>query len=432
MPLNDKTLTAVTAVCLAFGVAIAGFVLRGNEVERVMADGPAPVNYLAPLKPQKPSEIGLAALPSPQVDHKPATPSQFNLAQPATEIDKTPTKLPTKSRFVGLPAPFHPDNLPPVSRPEDANFGKMLVFASVEPILRQDRSYSGLGMILGDIQTIGPELKVLAKANELDKSTPIAVIGGTVRFASLPSMAPSTSISDISPTGASDLPVDACNITLKASPKPAARVSLEVNARCHPNKVVTVEHANLRFRETLDANGELTVSIPAFSEFSLFSISLDGGINAMVGVYVAGLSSVDRVGISWSGRDDTFLHAFEGTNLQNGHRWRLSPGSYRRSQMDGGGYLTLLGDPQLPNAELTQVYSRRKFQSNTFKFVSLTLETLRGDTDCGGTLSVMTARHTPEIGYSSTQNKIRLQDCNSTTGSLVLKNLVKDLRVAQN
>ncbi|MBV1865020.1 MAG: hypothetical protein KUG74_11385 [Rhodobacteraceae bacterium] len=337
MKLNDRTLTAITAICLAVGVGVAGIFLRTDQSISS-------------------SDAFVAA----------------QLQQPAPSIIQQTTLLPTSISPI-KPAPYSPFSIPKADWEKRAAEPRTKVFASLTPSGQKP-----------------------------------------------------TSVTRVS----SRIPADICNVNLNATPKRAARVSLQIIARCHPGTVVTIEHASLRFREMLDSNGELSLIVPAFAEFSEFDITLRDGTKATTAAFIAGLSSLNRIGISWSGNNETFLHASESQAPED-HVWRGQPRSFRQALLEGGGYLTQLGDPTLENPAFAQIYSYPTSGIQQQKFVALSVEIRQQADNCGDMLKIQTARHNPQSGGSNARLLVNLPECGSMTDSLVLKNVVKDMRMAR-
>ena len=152
-----------------------------------------------------------------------------------------------------------------------------------------------------------------------------------------------------------------------------------------------------------------------------------------MGAYIAGLSKLERVGIAWTGENDTFLHAFHnGARVDDaGHVWRFNPRTFAASRMDGGGYLTVLGDPTLPNAQLAQVFTMPQTAKERVQVVSLHIETLRADRLCGSDMAVDVAQYRGENGAANSTVSLMLPACDAALSSLVLKNVLKDMKVAR-
>ena len=337
MKLNDRTLTAITAICLAVGVGVAGIFLRSDE-----SASSSDAFVAAQIQQPEPSKI-----------------------QQATDLPESISHI--------KPAPYSSFPTP------NADWKK---------------------------RAAEPRTKVFASLTPSDQKPP-----------------PVTQVS-------SRIPAGICNVNLNATPKSAARVNLHIIARCHPGTVVTIEHASLRFREKLDSNGELSLIIPAFAEFAEFDITLRDGTKATTSAFIAGLSSLNRVGISWSGSIETFLHAHESQASED-HVWHGQPRSFSQALLEGGGYLTQLGDPILENPVYTQIYSYPISGIRQQKFVALSVEIRQQDNNCGDILKIQTARHNPQSGGSNARLLVNLPECGSMTDSLVLKNVVKDMRMAR-
>jgi len=232
----------------------------------------------------------------------------------------------------------------------------------------------------------------------------------------------------VTPQFNAHIPAGLCNINLQAKPKHAARVLLNIVAQCHPGTEIKIEHAGLRFRELLDANGELSLIIPAFAEFAKFDVTLRDGSTASTAAFITGLSSLHRAGISWQGKDIASLHAYESS----GHVSRDMPRSYNYALLEGGGYMTVLGNPSLPQPSLAQVYTSPVSGFQQQKFIKLAVEIQRADSTCDSKMNIQTAQHNPQAGWSKSRLNINLTECGTGAGRLVLNNVVKNMRMAQN
>jgi hypothetical protein len=230
-------------------------------------------------------------------------------------------------------------------------------------------------------------------------------------------------------------PVEAlgCALDIRATPIFGARVTLKVAAPCHPNVAVTIKHGGLKFKERLDAEGAIELKIPAFAEYARFDIELADGLTSTVGAYISGLSSLERVGIAWNGANDTFLHAMEnGAEMGGkGHVWRATPNSYAASRMNGGGFMTTLGDPTIEGAQLVQIYTLPKQPRKRVQVVDLQIETLRGANACGQDIKLRVAHHRANSGAAQSELSLTLPACGNEDTSLVLKNAFKDMKVAR-
>lgn len=387
MPLNDKVLTLATGLFLAVGGGAASLWFGDHHGEK---------------------DIVVATLGAP------------NLIAPSPE--HTDVTLGPVIASMQEPVRVKDPAMPGVDRQSTEDTG--LVFASVEP-----RANRPVGADLAEIAVaaIAPEIADIAAITDI-------VLTRSFELPDPPASNRSAAIQPVFGSGMKlvtlpAVPVADCALDVRATRLPGARVRLSIDAPCHPGVTATVEHAGLRFKEQLDNHGRLSLKIPVFEEYSRFDIRLSDGTQTTVGAYIADLSAVERVGISFAGADDTFLHATEvGADWDSdGHVWRLSPRSHARARATGGGYMTVLGNPDLPGARLVQVFTLPR-RSNAGALVDFSIESLRSD--CGQSLDLRLARVGQDGATSQRQIDTKAMACGED-GSLVLKNAVKAITLAQ-
>nr|WP_325248833.1 hypothetical protein [Amylibacter sp.] len=393
MALNDRLLTLATGAVLAIGGAAASLLLGDHGDSGYQPNLTVAANMSAPQIP--------------------------------TASDIFPSLV-----TYDAPPRINPETLPSEATQTPAT--DQMIFASVEPATRSTQSDAGADVITIAVLDGAPELATPADFRDIVLTRAIATV-------------PAPEVSKIArgvPVTASDstdfmriphTPKVSCALDLRATPIFGARVKLKLTAPCHPNVAVTIRHGGLQFKEQLDGAGHLELKVPVFSEFSRFDVELADGTQSTVGAYIAGLSTLERVGISWDGKNDTFLHAFQnGARIgDTGHIWRLNARDFAASRMDGGGYLTVLGNPDLKNAELAQVYTLPLRATERAQIVSFGIETLRGETTCGKTLNVKTASLQQNSGAAANTLSLRLPECGTLQSSLLLKNALKDMKVAR-
>lgn len=386
MRINDKLLTFVTGVVLAVG---------GGAASLFLGDHGAEVGY-------KPN-LTIASLSVPSIPTQEALPAQIR--NDATISRTTPT-LPT-------------------AEPETR-----VILAALEPATQKNDTGSGLF-----------EIAVLDGAPELAKPAEFSDIVLTRSFSEVPAPEmtrvatglPSLKIDIAEQLNIPQINPISCDLDIRATPIFGARVQLKLTAPCHPNVIATIKHGGLQFKEVLDESGVLAIKVPAFEEYSRFDIELADGTKTTVGAYVAGMTSLERVGISWNGTNDTFLHAYQAAAKagSDGHIWRLNTRSFAKARMSGGGYMTLLGNPDVKGAMLAQVYTLPATKRTAGQMVSLEIETLRGESACGENMHLKIALHRAKSGAAQSGLALVLPKCGAANSSLVLKNILKDMKVAR-
>lgn len=391
MALNDKLLTVATGVVLAVGGAAASLLLGDHGTHGYQPNLTVAANLAAPQVP--------------------------------TLTDIRPTALVSD-------APLRIAASAPPAKPE-AETGRM-IFAAVEPATRTVPSAVRSDVITIAVQDGAPELATPADFSDIVLTRSIANVPA-------PKVTGLTNGLSVTLTDFKDAlripqtPKVSCALDLRATPIFGARVKLKLKAPCHPNVNATIRHGGLQFKEKLNAAGQLELKVPVFAEYSRFDVELSDGTQSTVGAYIAGLSNLERVGISWKGANDTFLHAFQnGAGMgEAGHIWRLNPSDFALSRMEGGGYLAQLGDAGLSEPQLAQVYTLPLRMTAGQQIVSFAVETLRGETACGAAMKIQTARHQPNAKAGFRKISLRLPECGAVQTSLLLKNALKDMKVAR-
>lgn len=235
-----------------------------------------------------------------------------------------------------------------------------------------------------------------------------------------------------------DLPVEeitpefACDIVLTAEPLAAAMVELTLQADCLPNERVTVHHHGMMITDVTGSDGLLRLQVPALAEKSVFIASFSSGDGAVVQTNVPSLEFYDRVALQWSGSLGLELHALEfgAEYFSDGHVWADASRALDVAARGEGGFMTLLGNPDVLNPLMAQIYTFPSEISKKSGDVSVSVEAEVTLENCGKQVDAQTL----EVRR---QGPVRVQDvslfmpnCNAVGDFLVLKNLLEDLKIA--
>ncbi|MHA6347268.1 translocase [Roseivivax sp. CAU 1761] len=223
-----------------------------------------------------------------------------------------------------------------------------------------------------------------------------------------------------------------CDVEMSATPLAGAMVRLEIAAPCHAGDRVTLHHGGLTVTETTDSEGALTLDMPALAEAAVFIASFGDAAGAVARTDVSSLPFYDRVVLQWQGGAALELHAreFGAAYFAPGHVWPEAPGSVEAAARGEGGFLTRLGDPDLPEPQLAQVYS---FPSGTAKAagaVALSVEAEIRDGICGTDIAAQTMALHGGAVEDVRDLLLAVPDCDSAGDFMVLKNLIADLKIA--
>lgn len=93
--------------------------------------------------------------------------------------------------------------------------------------------------------------------------------------------------------------------------------------------------------------------------------------------------------------------------------------------------MMILGDRSLENAKLAQVYTLPQRPRKRAQIVELEVKTLRGEYACGTGIDLQMAHHRVNSGAAQSELSLTLPACGAEDTSLVLKNAIKDMKVAR-
>lgn len=225
-----------------------------------------------------------------------------------------------------------------------------------------------------------------------------------------------------------------CTAALSARPMAAAMVQLNLTAGCQPDTRVTLHHNGMMITESTDSKGNLVLQMPALSQTAVFMAAFENGMTAMAKADVTSLDVYDRVVVQWEGPGDMQIHAFEfgADYAEEGHVWKAAPREAAEAALGRGGFLTELGKA-MPDQDLrAQAYT---FPSGTVSRsgdVALSIETEVTTETCNRRMEAQTLQLTGGGALSVTDLTIDMPGCEAIGDFLVLKNLLQDLKIAQN
>jgi hypothetical protein len=223
-----------------------------------------------------------------------------------------------------------------------------------------------------------------------------------------------------------------CSIEMTAEPTIAALVNIEIRSACLPATRVTLHHNGLMISEMTDNQGELFLTMPALSETAVFIADFGQEKSAITTVQVPSLRFYDRAVVQWQGVASLHLHAMEfgATFGDNGHIWDQQTGDLEKTIHGESGFLSLIGDPDLPEGMQAQVYTFPSGTTSRVGDIQLEIEAEVTDATCGREISAQSLQVT-EAGAPRVQElQLTMPDCDAIGDFLVLKNVLEDLKVA--
>lgn len=136
-----------------------------------------------------------------------------------------------------------------------------------------------------------------------------------------------------------------------------AMIGLALDAPCHAGETVTISHAGLSFSAVTDAAGRFAATVPALAAGGAVAVRFDTGADLAGGVLIPDLGSVSRFALVTRGQRGLHLNAFvKGAGF--GEAGHLRPGNPGLPTLGLGGYMTVLGRPDLPAPRLAEVFTQ--------------------------------------------------------------------------
>ncbi len=146
------------------------------------------------------------------------------------------------------------------------------------------------------------------------------------------------------------------------------------------------------------------------------------------------IDGYDRVAISWQGGPGMHIHALEydAEYGDAGHVWADAARDIDAGVRAEGGFLIQLGNPDVYNPRLAEVYSFPFDRVPEDGTVRLIVEAEITPANCGKEIVGRTIQLSGQGGLSTMNIALVMPDCGEGGGYLVLKNLLQDLKIARN
>lgn len=219
-----------------------------------------------------------------------------------------------------------------------------------------------------------------------------------------------------------------CAPKLFATSAPAAMVTLVLHAPCHAQRLVEIEQGPITASAYLDADGRMTLKVPALTEDVLITVRFDDVV-LDTSLTVPEAENFQHVSLMWAGQQVLKLNAFEFGAARNeiGHVWSGAPKSPTRASRGSGGFMTRLVTKDGPSAE---IYSLPVGQSPLSGVVRLVVEADVTAASCGRVVKAKALQPTAFRRLSEIDVEVALPDCDRQGDVVLLQNLLRDVRLA--
>lgn len=213
-----------------------------------------------------------------------------------------------------------------------------------------------------------------------------------------------------------------CTPTMTLSSAPQAMIRIDLSAACNADQRVVIRHAGLAVAEALDAQGKLSLDIPALKAAGEVSVLFADASILQDAVPMPEVEKLQRFAVQWMADDAFDLHVLEGgaTYGEPGHVWAETPVS------PNGGFVVALGNPALDLPMMAQIYT---WPADATVTVAPSVEAVVTETTCARELLGETIL---SVAGDVTVKDLTLAmpECDALGDILVLNNLVPDVTLA--
>lgn len=225
-----------------------------------------------------------------------------------------------------------------------------------------------------------------------------------------------------------------CETTLTATPARGAMVNLALSATCHLSERVEFSQDQLRFAAVTNESGALNIAVPALSDAPVFIVQFADGSMKTATANVPDTAEFKRIAVQWRGSNEMHIHAFEyGASYDApGHVWAEAPHSPQTAVFGKGGFLISLGTPGIENPAQAEVYSYPRGAHPDSGLVRVNIETEVKSGNCGREISGETLQPGADGKLQQAEVSFAVPECAAVGEFLVLKNILRDLKIAQN
>jgi hypothetical protein len=223
-----------------------------------------------------------------------------------------------------------------------------------------------------------------------------------------------------------------CTPLVAGRVEPAALVDLSVYAPCHISTQMTVHHQGMMFSAVTDQDGAAQIMVPALTEQAVFIVEFPDEASAIAVMDVPELAQFERAVLQWRGAAGLQLHALDfGADYgQDGHIWAASAGDMDRGISGEGGFVVRLGDEQLLEPLMAEIYTFPSATNARVGQVELNAEIEITTQNCGQEISAQSLQISQDGVTESLDLVMQIPTCDAVGDFLVLKNMFEDLTLA--
>lgn len=243
----------------------------------------------------------------------------------------------------------------------------------------------------------------------------------------IPQYVPAPDISgQVGPLGQS------CDTKMTAVAGAGATVTVHIEAPCAPSSRIRIRHGEIFADYKTTNSGVLETVLPAFSQVATYEAHLPNGTTLTASAEVAEASDYERVVTLWTGKTGLSVHAFEygASEGEIGHVWKGAARAPEISDFGRGGFHLTLGTSDWHDSAMAEVYSFPVSNAARSGSVRIELGAEVTEQNCGTSLNATSIQIGDGLPGAPVDLILTLPECGSGDGTILLKNLARDLKIA--
>ncbi|KAF0676369.1 hypothetical protein [Profundibacterium mesophilum] len=220
-----------------------------------------------------------------------------------------------------------------------------------------------------------------------------------------------------------------CRAHLALEALAGARMAVTVTAPCNGKARIEVMHEGITFTQELSAAGDWTGIVPALSPRASVTARLGEQALSAGPITILDHADYERVVLAWDGQTGLQIHALE-FGAGYGTAGHVSAASSDEGAASGSVFR--LGASHLANAAQAEIYSLPKDAAARRGTVRLVVEAEVTPYSCGRMVHGTAFQPAPDGTLGATELRLHMPECNEVGDILILKNLLRDVKIAAN
>ncbi len=211
----------------------------------------------------------------------------------------------------------------------------------------------------------------------------------------------------------------ACGPVVRAEPAGNAKVRISINAPCRGGEGVVISHGPLELSARISKAGIANIEFPALARRAAFVVRLekgDGELRAFT--EVPDFAGFERVALFWEGDADLRIHAAE-----------MGFGGAEHSAGSGGGETVRF---EGAGARKAEIYSFPAVEAMRSGVVRLIVEARVDESTCNRAIEATAMQKNADGRLDPVAIVLQMPGCDHIGQTLVLKNVLKDMKIASN